>query len=161
MRPNPGCFVPASEDDDSLFKYLDTASPRAEITAATAKLEMRKVVIIGLGGSGGYVLDLVAKTPVEQIYLRRRHPPPAQCVSRAGGCFGRRARRRPKKVTYFGDIYSKMRRGIVSHPEHVDTSNIDQLHDADFVFVCIDDGPPKPLSSKSWRNSAAASLMSG
>jgi hypothetical protein len=46
-------------------------------------------------------------------------------------------------VAYFGDIYSKMRRGIVSHPEHVDASNIDQLRDADFVFVCIDDGPAK------------------
>src|SRR6202035_73221 len=49
----------------------------------------------------------------------------------------------PKKVAYFGDIYSKMRRGIVSHPAHVDASNIDELRDADFVFVCIDDGPAK------------------
>jgi hypothetical protein len=36
-----------------------------------------------------------------------------------------------------------MRRGIVSHPCHVDASNIDELRDTDFVFICIDDGPAK------------------
>ena len=144
VRPNPGCFVPAAEDDDSIFKYLDTAAPRAEITAATAKLEMRKVVIIGLGGSGGYVFDLVAKTPVEQIHtydgdILHQH----NAFRAPGAASGDELAAEPKKVAYFGDIYSKMRRGIVSHPEHVDASNIDQLRDADFVFVCIDDGPAK------------------
>ena len=146
VRPNPGMFVPAAENDDSVFKYLDTASPRAEITAATAKLEMRKVVIIGLGGSGGYVFDLVAKTPVEQLHtydgdILHQHnafraPSAASCSELAA---------EPKKVAYFEAKYSPMRRGIISHPEHVDTSNIDQMRDADFVFVCIDDGPAKAL----------------
>jgi hypothetical protein len=144
VQPNPGCFVPAAEGDDSVFKYLDTASPRAEITAATAKLEMHKVVIIGLGGSGGYVLDLVAKTPVEQIHtydgdILHQH----NAFRAPGAASGDELAAEPKKVAYFADIYSKMRRGIVSHPEHVDASNIDQLRDADFVFVCIDDGPAK------------------
>jgi hypothetical protein len=144
VRPNPGSFVPAAEDDDSIFKYLDTASPRAEITAATAKLEMRKVVFIGLGGSGSYILDLIAKTPVEQIHtydgdILHQH----NAFRAPGAASGDELAAEPKKVAYFGEIYSKMRRGIVSHPEHVDASNIDQLRDADFVFVCIDDGPAK------------------
>jgi hypothetical protein len=144
VRPNPGSFVPAAEDDDSVFKYLDTASPRSEITAATAKLEMRKVVIIGQGGSGGYVLDLVAKTPVEQIHtydgdIFHQH----NAFRAPGAASGDELADEPNKAAYFGDIYSKMRRGIVSHPEHVDASNIDQLRDADFVFVSIDDGPAK------------------
>lgn len=144
VRPNRCLFVPAAEDDDSVFKYLDTASPRAEITSATAKLEMRKVVIIGLGGSGGYVLDLLAKTPVEQIHTYDGDILHQNSAFRApGAASGDELAAKPKKVTYFGDIYSKMRRGIVSHPEHVDASNIDQLRDADFVFVCIDDGPAK------------------
>jgi hypothetical protein len=146
VRPNPGSFVPAAEDDDSVFEYLDTASPRSEITAATAKLEIRKVVIIGLGGSGGYVFDLVAKTPVEQIHtydgdILHQH----NAFRAPGAASGNELAVEPKKVAYFGDIYSKMRRGIVSHSEHVDASNIDQLRDADFVFVCIDDGPAKAV----------------
>ena len=30
---------------------------------------MKKVVIVGLGGTGGYLLDLLAKTPIEEIHL--------------------------------------------------------------------------------------------
>lgn len=144
VLPNPGAFVPAAEDDDFVFKYLDTASPRAEITAATAKVEMRKVVIIGAGGSGSYVFDLVVKTPVEQIHtydgdILHQH----NAFRAPGAASGDELAAEPKKVAYLEAIYSKMRRGIVPHPEHVDAPNIDQLRDADFVFVCIDDGPAK------------------
>jgi hypothetical protein len=143
-RPNPGTFVPAAEDEDSVFKYLDTASPRAEITAATAKLELRKIVIVGLGGSGGYVLDLVAKTPVEEIHIYDADIFHQHNAFRApGAASGGELAAEAKKVAYFDGVYSKMRRGIKRHPEHVDASNVDQLRDADFVFVCIDDGPAK------------------
>src|SRR5438445_712509 len=37
--------------------------------ATTETLALRKVVIIGLGGTGSYILDLVAKTPVQAIHL--------------------------------------------------------------------------------------------
>lgn len=144
VRPNAGSFVAAEEEDDSVFKYLDTASPRAEITAATAKLEMRKLVIIGSGGSAGYVLDLVAKAPVEQIHIYDGDIFHQHNAFRApGAASGDELAAAPKKVSYFAGIYSKMRRGIVAHPEHVDASNIDELRDADFVFICIDDGPAK------------------
>lgn len=143
-RPNSGSFTPASEEDDSVFRYLDTASPRAEITAASAKLELRKIVIIGLGGSGGYVLDLVAKTPVEEIHTYDGDVFHQHNAFRApGAASGDELAAELKKVAYFDQIYSKIRRGIVSHPEHVDASNIDQLRDADFVFICIDNGPAK------------------
>jgi hypothetical protein len=33
------------------------------------KLELGKIAIIGLGGTGSYVLDLAAKTPVKEIHL--------------------------------------------------------------------------------------------
>jgi hypothetical protein len=149
VRPNPGSFVAAEEDDDSVFKYLDTASPRAEITAATAKLEIQKIIIIGLGGSGGYVLDLVAKTPVEEIHIYDRDIFHQHNAFRApGAASGDELAAEPTKVAYLEGIYAKMRRGIVSHPVHVDASNIDQLRDADFVFVCIDDGPAKAFIIK-------------
>jgi hypothetical protein len=146
VRPNPGGFVGAEDGDDSVFKYLDTASSRAEITAATAKLELRKVVIIGLGGTGGYVFDLVAKTPTEEIHLYDGDTFKQHNAFRApGAAAGEDLAVEPMKVAYFEAIYSKMRRGIVAHPEYVGAENIDQLRDADFVFICIDDGPAKGL----------------
>ena len=37
----------------------------------TMKLELRKIAILGLGGTGSYVLYFVAKTPVREIHLLR------------------------------------------------------------------------------------------
>ena len=62
----------ASEgEEETVFKSgIDTASSRAEITSVMEKLAaVKKVAIVGLGGTGAYVLDLVAKTPANEIHL--------------------------------------------------------------------------------------------
>lgn len=142
--PHPGGFIPAAEDDDSVFKYLDTASPRAEITAVSAKLEKKKVHIIGLGGTGGYILDQIAKTPVEEIHLWDGDVFEQHNAFRApGAASGDDLAAASMKVQYFRAIYEKMRNGIIAHPEYVGPSNIEQLRSADFVFVSIDDGPAR------------------
>ena len=81
-------FKPRQPDpDDSVFLYEDTASSRAEIVAINDKLKPLRVGIVGLGGTGSYVLDFVAKTPVKEIHrLRRRHLRPTQRISRATIC---------------------------------------------------------------------------
>jgi tRNA A37 threonylcarbamoyladenosine dehydratase len=35
----------------------------------TAKLEGKKIAIVGVGCTGSYILDLVAKTPVSEIHM--------------------------------------------------------------------------------------------
>ena len=43
-----------------------------------ARLALTKVVIVGLGGTGAYLLDLLTKTPeMRAAPVRRRHPPHA------------------------------------------------------------------------------------
>ena len=61
--------VEPEADEQLPCNYLDTASSRAGINGATTKLKLRKVVIAGLGGTGSYVLDPVAKTPTASIHL--------------------------------------------------------------------------------------------
>jgi hypothetical protein len=57
-------------DEVGPFEYADVASVRARTTALTAKLASAGPIgIVGLGGTGSYVLDLVAKTPVPAIHL--------------------------------------------------------------------------------------------
>lgn len=58
-----------SYEDDSVFEYIDTASSRAGITMLSEKLKHDKIAIIGLGGTGAYVLDFVAKTSAREIHL--------------------------------------------------------------------------------------------
>lgn len=144
--PNPGNFVASSDEEDSVFHYLDTASPRAEITAVTAKLERRKVAIVGLGGTGGYVLDQVAKTPVEEIHLYDGDTFEQHNAFRApGAASGADLEAQLTKVDYFAAIYSRMRKGIVPHGVYLTADNISDLQDADFVFLCIDDGEAKSI----------------
>jgi len=57
------------QDEESVFSYIDTASSRAGIGAITEKLVPLKLGIVGLGGTGSYILDFVAKTPVREIHL--------------------------------------------------------------------------------------------
>jgi tRNA A37 threonylcarbamoyladenosine dehydratase len=45
------------------------AASRAGITAISARLSMFRIAIVGLGGTGSYVLDLVAKSAVREIHL--------------------------------------------------------------------------------------------
>ncbi len=151
MSLEPGVTAktfPAVEDKEgeSPFHYVDTASSRAGITAVTGKLALRGLAIVGVGGTGSYVLDLVAKTPVQEIHIfdgdrmlnhNAFRSPGAPSLDQLG--------QRLMKVDYFGEIYSRMHRGIVSHGSYVDATNLDQLQGLDFVFVCLDRGAAKRL----------------
>src|SRR6266705_571188 len=72
MDPNVKAQTDApikAKEDESIFVYLDTASSRANITAISDRLALPRVAIVGVGGTGSYVLDLVSKTPVKAIHL--------------------------------------------------------------------------------------------
>jgi tRNA A37 threonylcarbamoyladenosine dehydratase len=108
------------------------------------KLAIGKVAIIGLGGTGAYVLDLVAKTPVGQIHLFDKDWFFSHNAFRGPGAPSlEELRAKPLKVEYFKAIYSKMHRGIVAHPVHITGENVELLRGMDFVFLCIDDGMAK------------------
>lgn len=135
-----------SEESESVFNYIDTASSRAGINVVSETLERGKVGIIGLGGTGSYVIDLVAKTAVKEIHLfdgddflqhNAFRSPGAPSIDQLVA--------KPKKVDYFRDVYSKMRRGIFAHDYDIDHTNVDQLCGLDFIFLCLDRGEPKRL----------------
>ena len=132
--------------EESVFEYLDTASSRAQITIATKKLEVARIAIVGVGGTGSYVLDLVAKTPPKEIHLFDGDAMLSHNAFRApGAASADELETKPKKVHYLQGIYSKMRRGIIAHPYHIDMKTIGQLQGMDFVFLCIDAGEGKRL----------------
>jgi hypothetical protein len=135
-------------DDDSgePFNYTDTASSRAEIVAVTTKLALRRIAVLGLGGTGSYVLDFVAKTPVKEIHLYDGDTFYQHNAFRSPGApSGEELSAKQPKVTYFKNLYAKMHRGIVEHPVYLDASNVEELRGMDFVFVCLDKGGPKKL----------------
>lgn len=133
-----------TEPDDSVFEYLDTASSRAGIGALNLKLEADRVGIVGLGGTGSYILDLVAKTPVREIHLFDGDRFSQHNAFRAPGAASLQdLRDAPQKVDYLRTQYSRMHRRITAHNGFVDGSNVSQLHGMTFVFLCLDDGEAK------------------
>jgi hypothetical protein len=136
----------ATEADDGPFNYIDTASSRAGIDAINDRLRGHRIGIVGLGGSGEYILDLAAKTTVAEIHTfdgdrflthNAFRGPGAPTLEELDGA--------PYKVDHFAAIYSKMHRGIVPHSYYIDETNTDELHAFDFVFIAIDDGNAKKL----------------
>lgn len=135
--------IPTNEEE-SIFRYLDAATSRARIGAATEKLRLRKIAIVGLGGTGSYILDLVAKTPVQTIHLYDRDVMLTHNAFRSPGAATLdELSKAPRKVDYLQAKYDAMHRHVVAHAEHVDDTNINELRDADFVFLSIDAGPAK------------------
>lgn len=132
------------EDDNSPFNYLDTASARAEINTITARLAEDAIAIVGIGGTGSYVLDLVAKTPVKKIHIFDADRFLTHNAFRAPGAPAiEELRLQPLKVEYFASIYGRMHRGIVPHPINIDATNIAELEGMSFVFLCMEGGAAK------------------
>jgi Domain of unknown function (DUF6791)/ThiF family len=135
-----------SIEEESVFNYIDTASSRAGINLVTRKLELGKIAIVGLGGTGSYVLDLVAKTPVREIHLFDGDKFSQHNAFRSPGAPSiDELRERPQKVAYLRGRYLKMHRNIVAHDYFIDPSNVEQLRGMDFVFLCLDKGLAKKL----------------
>lgn len=142
---NPGAMEVTTYN--SVFMYPDTASSRAGIGALAARLALKKVAIVGVGGTGAYVLDLLAKTPIEQIHIIDHDEFLNHNAFRAPGApSGEQLSRSPKKVLYFQEIYTRMHTGIVAHDTEVTADTVDLLQGCDFVFLCMDAGPNKRIA---------------
>jgi molybdopterin/thiamine biosynthesis adenylyltransferase len=126
--------------NDTPFKYIDTWSSRYDIQEINNKLCDEKIAIIGLGGTGSYILDFLSKTPVKEIHLfdgdkfcthNAFRAPGAPSIDRLNDSLD--------KVKYFANIYSNIREGIIPHNVFINEDNIDEiLKNFDFVFICID-----------------------
>jgi hypothetical protein len=135
--------------EEAVFNYVDTASSRAEITSITKKLALNSVAIIGLGGTGSYVLDLVAKTPVREIHLFDGDTFLQHNAFRSPGApSGEELAQRLPKVEYFSRIYSKMRRGIIPHNCYLTPEAAKTLNDVDFVFLCMEGQSKRAIVEK-------------
>ena len=137
----------ASEGEDSVFRYVDTSSSRAGIAAVMGKLNNHKVAIVGLGGTGAYILDLLAKTNVGEIHLYDGDDFQQHNAFRAPGAAPiEDIEARLKKVEYYTRVYSRMHKHVIPHPHFVDSSNVEQIvASAGFAFLSLDNGRAKRI----------------
>ncbi|APZ33041.1 hypothetical protein BOH66_01065 [Microbacterium aurum] len=140
-------FAPlAAEDGESVHRYFDSATSRARIGAVADKVKGHRVGLIGLGGTGAYILDAVSKTHAAEIHLYDGDVYRPHNAFRAPGATTlEELAEAPTKVDHHQRTYSAMHRGIVAHPDNITEGNIEQLRDMDFVFIAIDSGPHKRM----------------
>lgn len=139
-------FPPVLPDveENLVFKYHDTATIRADIVPISRKLEGQRVAIVGVGGTGSYILDLVAKTPIAEIHLYDPDTFLQHNAFRAPGAASiEDLGRKPPKVAYLAETYSKIRTGIVPHAEGITAGNVHELASMNFVFISADPGEHK------------------
>jgi hypothetical protein len=153
--------IPADEEE-SPFLYIDSASSRAGITAVSAKLSRLKIAIVGLGGTGSYLLDLLAKTPVQEIHLYDGDVFLQHNAFRAPSAASlEELQAKPTKVAYLAALYAKMRRGVLPHDVFITDDNVQELLQFDFVFLCMDSGPAKRLIIDTLRRNQRSFIDTG
>ncbi len=124
---------------ETVFNYIDTNSSRASIDNINSKLQDQKIAIIGLGGTGSYILDFVAKTPVSEIHLFDGDDFDQHNAFRAPGAASLEdLEKKLKKTDYLASIYSNMHKQIIPHDYYIDDDTIDTLGNMTFVFLSID-----------------------
>lgn len=141
---NPRVFRAADEDEDTVFHYADTATSRAGTGALVDRLRGERIAIIGVGGTGSYILDLVSKTPVSEIRTFDGDVLETHNAFRSPGAASiEQLREEPYKVDHHRGTYANMHRNIVTRPVMLDPSNLHLLDGVTFAFICIDNGVAK------------------
>ena len=124
---------------DSVFEFHDTLTSRAEITDLSQKFNNDVIAIIGLGGTGAYVLDFLVKTPVREIRAFDRDPFHVHNAFRSPGRLDP-AEFDQSKAAVYGARYENFRKGLSFTPKFLDVTCSEDLEGVTFAFVCVDKG---------------------
>ena len=131
------------------FKIPNTFEARSGIGSVQDHIRHTRIAIIGAGGTGAHILDLLAKTPVE-IHLLDSDYFDWHNFMRAPGApttdeIELQHSEPLSKVAYYRAKYSSLREGIHAHTIRVDSTlqfaEFLAAHPIDFAFVCIDQLP--------------------
>ena len=145
-----GYNAPAFLAAPNPFKIPNTFEARSDIGPVQDRIRGTRIAIIGVGGTGSYILDLMAKTPVAKIHLLDPDDLDWHNFIRAPGAPTTEEietqRNQPLgKVDYYHAKYSSLREGIHTHAIRVDNqaqfAEFFSEHHIDFAFVCIDQLP--------------------
>jgi molybdopterin/thiamine biosynthesis adenylyltransferase len=115
------------------------SASRAEITDLAQKFAGDDVAVIGLGGTGSYLLDFLVKTRSPSI---RGFDPDVFYVHnafRSPGLIPAEDYGRSKAEVYQAR-HDNFRNGLIIHRKFIDESSADDLAGVTFAFVCVDKG---------------------
>jgi hypothetical protein len=138
--PLRGIAIKAAAQGSPL-RFPDTMSARYHMNDISSLLRGKKVAIIGLGGTGSYILDVIVRTHLERIALFDDDKVHVHTIFRIPGFIPNAIG--GLKVEALARQYGQWHAGIEPVPERITPENIDRLGEFDFVFVSVDDGPSR------------------
>jgi hypothetical protein len=124
----------------SVFKFHDTLTSRAEIGDLAKKLSDEVIAIIGLGGSGAYILDFMVKAPVKEVRAFDRDPFHVHNAYRSPGRLLDEGELGKTKAEVYLGRYGNFRSGLRIEPKFIDASCGADLDGVTFAFVSVDKG---------------------
>ena len=143
----PGVLEAARSGEDpeevleSRFKYIDTNTYRNGTRGIEKRIHDEVVAVIGIGGSGSYLVDILAKTNVKELHLfdddvMHQHNafrlPGAARLEELGGAI--------TKAEWHRKQYAPVREmGVHIHPERIDAATAHRLSACTMVFIAVDD----------------------
>lgn len=135
----PLTFRLVETHSESVFNFHDTLTSRAEIGDLSAKLADDVIAVIGLGGTGSYLLDFLVNTPVREIrafdlddfHVHNSYRSPGKTSADE---FGK------KKADVYQKRYIEFRKNINIHAKYIQSDSVEDMRDVTFAFVCVDKG---------------------
>lgn len=133
----------------SVFYYANDAIAQGGLDAVADKLRLRRVCIVGVGGTGSYLLDALAKEEIERIDLYDFDVIEPKNAFRMPGAMSKEdAHAGHNKALWIASCYAAMRTGVTGHPMRIDGDNVAELAGADFVFIAVDHGPSRGIIAR-------------
>ena len=123
----------------------ETGLSRARVGHLNALLAKENLAVIGAGGTGGHIVDLVSKCNVQQIDIYDPDYVSVHTQLRWPGIVERRnVEEKTNKAEYLAALYARRtNRNIRGHPFAIDKDNLTFLNGKTMVFVTIDNGPAR------------------
>lgn len=135
----PYTYRTEEEISDSVFKLRDTLTSRAEIGDLVANFHEDIIAIIGLGGTGSYLLDFLVKTPVKEIRCFDLDWYHVHNAFRSPGSL-KKEELAERKANVYQKRYENFRHGLNIHNKLVQADSEGDLKDVTFAFICVDKG---------------------
>jgi hypothetical protein len=136
---HPYTFRAVEEVSYSVFKIRDTLTSKAEIGDLALRFHDDVIAIIGLGGTGSYLLDFLVKTPVKEIrgfdldwfYAHNAFRSPGNLELDELG---------KRKAEVYQKRYEGFRTGVNMSAKFIQADSDQDLQGVTFAFICVDKG---------------------
>jgi hypothetical protein len=133
-----------SGPEDAVFKFRDMLTTRAEISDLASLFKDDVVAVIGLGGSGAYLLDFLTKTPVREVRAFDPDPFHVHNAFRSPGHLDESELGLTKAEVYEAR-YQNFRNGVSCSAKFIDADSAGDLKGVTFAFVCVDKGSSRSV----------------